>query len=53
MQVAGLEFGVEGEVTWVWLSAAVENSCDFLAGIGVLRGIRRVKIPAPEQRVEG
>mmetsp|Transcript_18099 Transcript_18099/g.28069 ORF Transcript_18099/g.28069 Transcript_18099/m.28069 type:complete len:332 (-) Transcript_18099:851-1846(-) len=31
--------------TWVWLSAAVENSCDFLAGMGVLRGMRRVKMP--------
>mmetsp|Transcript_151554 Transcript_151554/g.368053 ORF Transcript_151554/g.368053 Transcript_151554/m.368053 type:complete len:212 (-) Transcript_151554:912-1547(-) len=28
-----------------WLSAAVENTCDFLVGIVVLRAMRRVKIP--------
>mmetsp|Transcript_41946 Transcript_41946/g.108636 ORF Transcript_41946/g.108636 Transcript_41946/m.108636 type:complete len:317 (-) Transcript_41946:776-1726(-) len=31
--------------TWVWLSAAVENTCDFLVGMVVLRLMRRVKTP--------
>ena len=31
--------------TWVWLSAAVENVCDFFVGIVVLRLMRRVKTP--------
>mmetsp|Transcript_2961 Transcript_2961/g.8290 ORF Transcript_2961/g.8290 Transcript_2961/m.8290 type:complete len:414 (-) Transcript_2961:748-1989(-) len=31
--------------TWVWLSAAVENSWLFLVGMVVLRGMRRVKMP--------
>ena len=31
--------------TWVWLSAAVEYTCDFLVGIVVFFGIMRVKTP--------
>ena len=32
-------------VTAVWLSSAVENTCDFLVGIVVLRSISRVNTP--------
>mmetsp|Transcript_7595 Transcript_7595/g.19873 ORF Transcript_7595/g.19873 Transcript_7595/m.19873 type:complete len:285 (-) Transcript_7595:909-1763(-) len=31
--------------TCVWLSAAVENTCDFFVGMVVLRPMRRVKTP--------
>ena len=32
-------------VTAVWLSSAVENTCDFLVGMVVLRSISRVNTP--------